>query len=67
MPRLALGAGIVFGTVVLSVYGTYRLVAHAALERYPASPPVYLSAAMAGLFVGGIVAVLGIVVLARSR
>ncbi len=64
--RLVASALLVLLAAGVSGYGADRLILKLAAEHQAAPPQLLLAAAMGGLFAGGVVALLTILILARA-
>ena len=64
--RFAASALLVIAVTAATAYMADRLILKLAEEHQAASPQLSMSAAMGGLFAGGLVALLAILILARS-
>ena len=64
--RFAASALLVIAVTAATAYMADRLILKLAEEHQASSPQLSMSAAMGGLFAGGLVALLAILILARS-
>ncbi len=56
---------LILAVTVIAAASTYRVVAVLSTRHTAASPEIGLASAMAGLFAGGLVAVVAIIIVAR--
>ena len=64
--KLATSVLLVLVATAVSAYAADRLILKLAEEHQRASPQLSMAAAMGGLFAGGLVALLAILILARA-